>query len=388
MSIYHCSVKIGSRSKGQSAIAASAYRSGTKMTDAETGTVSDFTRKGGIVYSEVALCDNAPSDYANREILWNAVHKIEKNQNSRLWREVEVALPQELEREKQIETVREYVRGFTDMGMCADWSLHDKGDGNPHAHIMLTTRPIEPNGEWVKLKEKKEYALDENGERIPIIDEKTGLQKLDSRNRKQWKRVTVIANEWNNRENVELWRAQWAECCNKRLSEQSHIDHRSYERQGVDKIPTIHEGYVARAMEQRGELSDRCEINRDIRKQNSILVQIAQQIKAIGEKIKAVMLEIQKGDVRSERVRALLARRNGGAADGMRTAADGDRKPNLGEQPLEETDRRIADLKRNEEQQRLADELRAREEQERRAAEEAERERKYQEWLDRNSGAR
>ena len=165
MAIYHCSVKVGSRSKGQSAIAAAAYRAGEKLTDHETGFVSDYTKKCGVVYSEIALCENAPVEYADRQTLWSAVHQIEKAKDARLWREIEVALPKEFSRSDQIETVRDFVKRLTDQGMCADWSLHDKGDGNPHAHIMLMTRSIKPDGTWAP-KSRKVYDLDENGEKI------------------------------------------------------------------------------------------------------------------------------------------------------------------------------------------------------------------------------
>ena len=262
MAIYHCSIKIGSRARGQSAIAAAAYRSGTMLTDKEVGLVSDYTHKSGIIYSEVALCENAPAEYADRETLWNAVHEVEKAKNAQLWREIEVAIPREFSAAEQIEAVRQYVQGFVAQGMCADWSIHDK-HGNPHAHIMLTTRPIKKNGEW-GIKEKKDYARDENGERIPVIDPQTGKQKVDKRNRKQWQRVTVQANNWNDRERVEEWRVAWADVCNQRLKPEQHIDHRSYERQGKDKIPTIHEGYAARAMKARGTHSDRCDTNQVI----------------------------------------------------------------------------------------------------------------------------
>ena len=170
MAIYHLSVKIGGRAKGQSAIAASAYRASDKLKDQETGLIADYTRKSGVAYSEIALCENAPAEYANRETLWNAVHKIEKAKDARLWREIEVALPKELSRTEQIETVRDFVKYLTEKGMCADWALHDKGDGNPHAHIMLTTRSIEPSGKWA-AKSRKVYDLDENGQRI--------FQKID-----------------------------------------------------------------------------------------------------------------------------------------------------------------------------------------------------------------
>ncbi len=297
MAIYHCSIKIGSRSKGQSAIAASAYRAGTKMTDEQTGLTSDYTKKSGVVFSEVLLCVNAPAEYADREKLWNAVHKIEKAKNAQLWREIEVALPREFSREEQIATVREYVKGLTTRGMCADWSLHDKGDGNPHAHIMLTTRPIEIDGTWAKLKEKKEYALDEHGERIPLIDETTGEQKIDSRNRKQWKRVTVTANEWNSRDCAEQWRSEWTECCNRRLPEQNRIDHRSYARQGVSQIPTIHEGYVARKRVQSGQQSERVDFNSEIKKQNVLLENISAKLQIIDE-VKVAQEEYAKAEKR------------------------------------------------------------------------------------------
>ncbi|MBR1445376.1 MAG: MobA/MobL family protein, partial [Firmicutes bacterium] len=124
MAIYHCSIKIGSRGNGQSAVAAAAYRSGDKLIDNETGIVSDYTRKGGVEFSEISLCENAPIEYSNRANLWNAVHEIEKTKNAQLWREFEVALPQELSREEQIETIREFVKGLNQQGMCADWSLH------------------------------------------------------------------------------------------------------------------------------------------------------------------------------------------------------------------------------------------------------------------------
>ena len=197
MAIYHCSVKIGSRGKGQSAVAAAAYRSGEKLTDKETGAISDYTRKGGVVFSEISLCDNAPAEYADREVLWNAVHQIEKTKDAQLWREIEVALPKELNRAEQIETVRAYVKGLTAQGMCADWSLHDKGDGNPHAHIMLTVRSIEPSGKWAS-KSRKVYDLDENGQRI--------FQKVDKSGRKQYKCHKEDHNNWNQKERVEEWR--------------------------------------------------------------------------------------------------------------------------------------------------------------------------------------
>ena len=300
MAIYHCSIKIGSRAKGQSAVAAAAYRSGEKLTDKETGLTSDYTRKGGVVFSEISLCENAPKAYQDRATLWNSVHQIEKNKNAQLWREFEVALPQEFSREEQIETVRDFVKKLNEQGMCGDWSMHDKGDGNPHAHIMATMRSIEQGGKWAP-KSRLVYDLDEHGERI--------FQKVNKQGRKQYKNHKENYNNWNDKERVEEWRAAWAECCNARLAEHDHIDHRSYARQGIDQIPTVHEGYAARQIAAKGEISERVQINNEIREKNSLIKRIAEQLKAIGEEIKQLIVERESAKIgellqRSRRSRA------------------------------------------------------------------------------------
>lgn len=320
MAIYHCSVKTGSRGKGQSAISASAYRSGTKIKDYETDTISDYTHKGGVVYSEVSLCKNAPSEYQDREVLWNAVHKIEKASNARLWREIEVALPKELNREQQIETVREYVNGLVNSGMCADWSLHDKDGENPHAHIMLTTRSIKENGEWAN-KSRRVYELDENGNRI--------LHRIDKNGVKQYKNRKEDYNNWNDRERIEEWRKSWADCCNKRLAVNQQIDHRSYARQGIEQEPTIHEGYVARKMVANGEVSDRIEINKEIKLKNELLSQIAEELNITDKELTDLLAE--KGSALNERIRELLNRRNRTVSDDVRGTSDGERNSTSGE---------------------------------------------------------
>ena len=313
MAIYHLSIKIGSRGNGQSAVAAAAYRSGDKLIDNETGIVSDYTRKGGIEFSEISLCENAPIEYSNRANLWNAVHEIEKTKNAQLWREFEVALPQELSREGQIETIREFVKSLNQQGMCADWSLHDKGDGNPHAHIMATMRSIEPSGKWA-AKSRLVYDLDENGERI--------FQKVNKQGRKQYKNHKEDYNNWNEKERVEEWRSKWAECCNKHLAAYEKIDHRSYERQGKKKIPTIHEGYKARKIEKNGEISERCEQNRQIKKINIKFENELEQLKQLENEIKSLEKELKnitdkekemKGsaiNAGKQRIAELLARRS------------------------------------------------------------------------------
>lgn len=279
VAIYHCSIKIISRGKGRSAVACAAYRSGTKLTDLATGKIFDYSNKSGVVFSEVLLPENAPTIFAvDRNILWDAVERKETHSAAQLAREVEVALPCEFTRQEQIDTVREYImKNFVREGMCADWVLHDKGDGNPHAHIMLTMRAIKPNGRWAE-KSRTIYKLDPNGQKIPVIDPTTGQQKIGARGRKMWQRETVPANDWNDHSKAEKWRAAWAAECNRRLDRQHQIDHRSYARQAIEQEPTIHEGYAARKMEREGRVSDRCEINREtkaLNEQNSRSLEIA-----------------------------------------------------------------------------------------------------------------
>ena len=325
MSIYHCSIKIGSRGKGQSAVAAAAYRSGQKLTDEELGAVSDYTRKSGVVYSEVSLCDNAPAEYINREILWNSVQTIEKASNSRLWREFEVALPQELSREEQIDTVRDYVKTLTEQGMCCDWSIHDKHDGNPHAHIMATVRSIKENGEWA-AKCRKVYDLDENGQKI--------VQKYDKLGHKQYKSHKEDYNDWNNKERVEEWREKWAECCNKRLSEDKRIDHRSYKRQGIDKEPTIHEGYKVRMIAKKSGIAlDRMAENWKIKQRNEYMQRIKQELEKVQQELEKIIKEKERAlNAGKRRIAELLARRS-------RTVNSDNREPDERERETEGRER-------------------------------------------------
>lgn len=295
MAIYHCSIKIVSRGKGKSAVAAAAYRAGEKITNEYDGITHDYTRKGGVVHTEILLPEHAPREYSDRAVLWNAVEKIEKAANSQLAREIELALPMELTREQSISLIREYVKNnFVDLGMCADICVHDKNDGNPHAHIMLTTRPFNDDKSW-RIKERKDYALDENGNRIPIIDEATGLQKTDGRNRKQWKRVYVQANDWNDQTKAEEWRAAWAESVNTVLGKQGveeRVDHRSYERQGIEQIPTVHMGVAATQMEQRGIVTERGNMNREILRMNQILFAILAKLKQLKDRLKDAVVPV------------------------------------------------------------------------------------------------
>ena len=218
--------------------------------------------------NENCVPDHAPKEYLNRSTLWNAVENIEKNKNSQLAREIEIALPAELPSEQNLSLVREYVnKNFISVGMCADICIHNKNDGNPHAHLMLTMRPIEPDGTW-GAKSKKEYMLDENGEKIVLESGAYKSRKIDT-------------TDWNDQTKAEEWRKAWADIVNNFLEENNHsekIDHRSYERQGIEKIPTVHLGVAASQMEQRGIITERGNTNRKINSMNKELKQLRARI--------------------------------------------------------------------------------------------------------------
>ena len=252
-------------------MAAAAYRSGEKLVNEWDGLTHDYTRKGGIVHVEIMLPSHAPPEFQDRSTLWNSVEQIEKSSDAQLAREIEVALPVELSKAAQLALVRAFVKeNFVDTGMCADFAIHDKGTGNPHAHIMLTIRPIKENGKW-GAKCRKVYDLDSQGQRIP--DGKGG-----------WKNHREDTTDWNNRENAEKWRAAWAAYANRVLEaagRTERIDHRSYERQGVEKIPTIHMGIAASQMERRGIQTEKGNLNRQIAADNKLLKEIKARITRI-----------------------------------------------------------------------------------------------------------
>ena len=218
--------------------------------------------------SEILLPAHAPPEFSDRSTLWNSVEKIEKSRNAQLAREIEIALPSELNRNMQIELVHSYVRDtFVDSGMCADFSIHDKGDGNPHAHITLTLRPLSESGEW-GAKCRKEYDLDGRGQRIPLPSGGFKSHRVDT-------------TDWNDPGKAEVWRVAWANACNRILEQigrPERIDHRSYVRQGVQKVPTVHMGVAATQMERRGLVTEKGTVNRKITAQNRMLKEIKARI--------------------------------------------------------------------------------------------------------------
>ena len=269
IAIYHWNIGIVSRGKGKSAVAAAAYRSGEKLTNEWDGMTHDYTRKGGVVHTEIMLPPHAPPSFSDRSTLWNSVELYEKAGNAQLAREIDAALPIELSREEQIRLVREYCSSqFVSRGMCVDFVIHDTDKGNPHCHIMLTMRPLDERGAWA-AKSKKEYDLDENGERI----------KLPSGRWKSHKEDTV---DWNEQYHAEEWRHGWEVVQNKYLElagSAERVDMRSYERQGLDIIPTVHMGAAVSALERKGIETNIGNLNRDIKAANRMMNAIRSTIK-------------------------------------------------------------------------------------------------------------
>ena len=267
----HLGMKIIQRSAGQSSVAAAAYQSGEKLYSEYDRAVKNYPEKRGILHSEILLPPNAPPEYADRNTLWNSVEKIERQWNSQLARRFEIAIPREIPVEQYADLVRDYCREFfVSKGMCVDFAIHDPHPPghNPHAHLMLTMRAMDENGKWLP-KSRKVYDLDENGERI----------RLPSGSWKSHKENTV---DWNEQSNAEIWRQGWADWQNRYLERNNRperADLRSYERQGIDQIPTVHMGPAVTAMERRHIHTDIGNLNREIRRLNRIMQSIKQFIK-------------------------------------------------------------------------------------------------------------
>ena len=289
IALFHFHVTQIKRSAGQSAVAAAAYRSGEKLHSEYYGEDSDYTRKGGVICSEILLPPHAPPEYADRETLWNAVEKAEKNPKAQLAYSFDIALQNEFSMQENIELARHFLlEQCVSRGMVADYAIHqpDKKDGgiqNPHFHVMCPIRPIEPDGKWGN-KQRREYVLDEQGERIR---DEAGNYVFNA----------VPTTDWGKPETLEFWREQWAQLCNTRFAEKGldcRIDHRSYERQGVEQIPTQHEGPTVRAMEAKGIRTNKGDLNRWIRKTNAMFREAKQKIVALIDWLKEIKAELSK----------------------------------------------------------------------------------------------
>ena len=282
MAIYHMQAKAVSRGSGRSAVAASAYMSCSRMYNDYDGIQHDYTRKHGLIYQEVMLPPMAPSEWNDREQLWNAVEETEKTKDSRLAREFVVALPVELDKDSNISLLQDFIKkNFVDMGMCADFAIHDTDGHNPHAHILLTVRPLNENGTW-QYKTEKEYLCIKDGE-------EKGYERIDKHPKSsRYGRQNPISEQWNSDEQLCIWRANWADAVNKMLARNqinATIDHRSFADQGITEQSTIHEGYIAQNMEKNGIIADRCEINRQIRADNKMLRELKAKVAKLAEAV-------------------------------------------------------------------------------------------------------
>lgn len=320
MAIYHLEAKVVSRGAGRSAAAAAAYLSCSRIYNDYDGIQHDYTRKQGLVWQQVFLPPQAPPEWQDREKLWNAVEAAEKAKDSRLARELVVALPIELNQEQQISLIEEFIQEqFVADGMCADAAIHDTDGHNPHAHILLTVRPLDEKGQW-QYKTEKEYLCVRNGEErgfttaeflkaqkegwekqypykigkkkvymAPSAAEVRGLARADKHPKSsRYGRQNPITLRWNSEEQLLLWRENWAAAANLALEQagrEERIDHRSHAARGLEENPTIHEGVAARAMERKGITSDRCELNRQIKADNTLL----RQLKAELQKLAAIV---------------------------------------------------------------------------------------------------
>ena len=321
MAIYHLEAKVISRGAGRSACAASAYLSCSQILNDYDGIHHDYTRKSGLVWQAVFLPEYAPQEWSDRAVLWNAVEVNEKTKDSRLAREFVVALPIELGTDQWAALLTEYIQNnFVAEGMCADVAIHDTDGHNPHAHIMLTVRPLDEQGKW-QYKTEKEYLCIRDGEErgftatefksaqadgwekqyqykvgkkkvymAPSAAEAQNLVRVSKHPKStKYGRQNPIAERWNSDEQIVVWRKAWADTTNahlERAGADARIDHRSHAERGLDEQSTIHDGVVARALEKKGIISERCEINRQIKADNALLRELKATVKKLMQAVK------------------------------------------------------------------------------------------------------
>lgn len=321
MAIYHLEAKVISRGAGRSAVAAAAYMSCSQIQNDYDGVQHDYTRKQGLVWQQIFLPEHAPAEWSDRGTLWNAVEENEKTKDSRLAREFVVALPIEMGKAEWQSLLTEFIQdNFVADGMCADVCIHDTDGHNPHAHIMVTVRPLAENGQW-QYKTEKEYLCVRDGEEMgftgaefkqaqregwekqyqykigrkkeymaPSAAEAAGYERASKTPKStRFGRQNPIAARWNSDEQLVLWRSAWADVTNRyleRVGAEARIDHRSHADCGILEQPTIHEGVTARAMEQQGFIADRCELNRQIKADNKLLRELRSAFEKIAKAVK------------------------------------------------------------------------------------------------------
>lgn len=284
MAIYSLHMSKVSRAAGSSSVAAVSYITSERMHDElYEKTYNGFGRRERVLESHTLLPEGAPAEYADPERLFNSIEMAEKQMNACTAKKVMVALPRELGPELRREAVERFIdEQITRRGYACTYAIHEDREGNnPHAHIVIANRQINPsNGKW-EAKRKKEYVLGANGRRVPVIDPATGEQKTDKRNRKQWKRVDVERNPLDLKATLLEMREAWAATCNELLPEGVTIDHRSNETRGIDRIPTKHEGYEARRLEASGIPTEIGDYNREVRRANRLLDELSRQFASV-----------------------------------------------------------------------------------------------------------
>ena len=323
MAIYHLEAKVVSRGAGRSAVAAAAYLSCSRMLNEYDGVQHDYTRKQGLVWQQIFLPVAAPAEWQDRETLWNAVEENEKTKDSRLAREFVVALPIELSKAQWERLLSDFVSDtFVSDGMCADVAIHDPypPGHNPHAHILLTVRPLDEKGKW-QYKTEKEYLCVKNGKEqgftaaefkqaqadgwekqyqykvgkkkvymVPSSAQAQGYERVSKYPKStKYGRQNPISERWNSEEQLVFWRKAWADVTNlhlERAGQEERIDHRSHAERGLEEQPTIHEGVIARALEKKGIVSDRCELNRQIKADNALLRELRGQVRKLAQSVK------------------------------------------------------------------------------------------------------
>ena len=302
MSLFHFSVTQKSRGAGQSVVSSAAYISGSKLHDDYYGENPDYTRKGGVLYTEIILPEHVPARFSDREFLWNEVENVEKHPKAQLAYSFDIALQNELSFEENLAVAKRFIHeNFTARGMIVDMAIHEPdieegGISNPHFHVLCPIRPMNMDGTW-GAKQHREYTLDENGDRIK--NEK-GKYVFNA----------VPTTDWGSPDTLLLWRENWAKLVNETFSQKGiteRIDHRSYEEQGINLFPTIHEGPAVRAMEKRGINTDKGDFNRLVHATNRLIQKLCTDIKKLVDNISAMATMLK--EIREENA-ALAAEQN------------------------------------------------------------------------------
>lgn len=330
MNYFHLEAKVVSRGAGRSVIAAAAYASCSRLYNDYDGLIHDYTRKHGCLYSEVFLPQYAPEEWKDRQLLWEAVESVEKTKGSRLARELVVALPSELSLDDWKSMLERFVREQgIDLGMCADVNIHDPypPGHNPHSHILFTMRPLDEHGKW-QAKTQKEYLCKRGEEERGFTADEIKIAKTEGWEKQylyqfgekkeylppseaektkgcirtsktpkstRYGRQNPVAELWNSEEQLFAWRKSWEMIVNEEQERHGitdRVDCRSHAARGLTEQPTVHEGYHARKLESMGIVSERCELNRQIRADNKLLRELKKQVqklmKAVKENIPAI----------------------------------------------------------------------------------------------------